>query len=86
MYLFFFFLWRKRFSIIERQRLNLVMNTLTVFILYLQAFDISFFTLGGSMELPPPPHHHPLDPPQSYVLQPVVIRGPISSSLLRSGY
>ena len=38
----FCFLWRKRFSFIEQQRLNLVMNTLhlrfTVFILYFYKF------------------------------------------------
>ena len=41
-FFFFFFLWRKRFSFIEQQRLNLVMNTLhlrlTVFILYFYKF------------------------------------------------
>ena len=38
-----FFLWRKRFSFIEQQRLNLVINTLH---LRLTVFILSFLTLA----------------------------------------
>ena len=52
--------WKKHLSLIEQQRLDLVMNSsylrLTVFILYFYNFlTLAFFNLGGSTKPPEPP-------------------------------
>ena len=52
------FLWRKRFSFIEQQRLNLVTNTLhfrlTEFIIYFYKF-LTLAVLNYPLTPPPPP-------------------------------
>ena len=61
----FLFLWRERFNLIEHQRLNLVLIFFAskidcIHFIFLQVFDVSYFSLVGSIESPKPP----IDPPE----------------------
>ena len=71
------FLWRKRFSFIEQQRLNLVTNTLhfrlTEFIIYFYKFLTLAVLNYGVRSNPPNPPPPPLDLPQLALMHPSLL-------------